>query len=165
MQVKGATGGNAAGFTLLELLIVLILVGLLTSMVVPKFSGTLLTLQAKNSVKRISAMLRYARNQAVSTQQQHTVFFDITANQVILTAGQSSLQSSEVKAEKIYRLPTGISLHHGVTVQGDKETKTFTYVFYPAGNCSGGEIVIAGKPGQFHPITVDFITGIAEIRE
>lgn len=162
---EGPRGKGEGGFTLLELLIVMALIGLLTGMIVPKFSGTLLTLQTKSAVNKISAILRYARNQAVAKQQRHTVTFNLSAQSVTLTVSDSSAQTSQVQPEKVYKLPDKVSLYQGINIQGEVRTETFTLVFYPAGNCSGGEIILQGKPGQLHHIKIDFITGIPEVTD
>ena len=160
------------GFTLLELLIVMSLMALITAVAAPNFGGALLTLQTRSAVKKVSAILRYARNQAVSTQLVHRVVFDFADGQVLLQAVDGSSHNengssailSPTDVKQIYLLPEKVTFFQAKDVQGEVSTEKFTFVFYPAGNSSGGEITLSGKPGHFYAVTVDFVTGITEVK-
>lgn len=153
------------GFTLLELLIVLALIGLITAVAAPNFSGTLQSVQTRSAVKKVSAILRYARNQAVASQEIHRVVFDLDGRKVIFeSAADSGAEATSVKKiREDYTLPDRVTFQEARNRQGEIETGEFIMEFYPAGNCSGGEVVLSGKPGQLYAIEVDFITGITEV--
>jgi len=164
------------GFTLLELLIVLMLIGVITGLVTPKLGGSLSTLQVKTTVNKISAMLRYARNVAVTDQKTRVVSFDSEKRQISLALSeqadiQSERQGNQERKksyeQKVYQLPEGISIEkaydgRGLRVDAKKDFKLF---FYPAGNSSGGEIVLKGQRAGLYRIRVNFITGIIDVSD
>jgi general secretion pathway protein H len=160
------------GFTLLELLIVISLIGLLAGLTVPRFAGVLTTIQTKSAVKKVAAMLRHARSQAVSKQQPHTVHFDLNSGQVTLgtttasfaTAHNALTESLDSTIIKTYQLPDKTTITKAVSQDGVSETEQFTITFYPAGNSSGGEIILSGKKGHIFHVEVDFISGICQIK-
>ncbi len=154
MKDRGAGG---KGFTLLELLIVIALMALITVVAAPNFGSTLRTLQTRSAVKKVSAVLRYARNQAVSTQESRQVIFNFADRRVTVQP-----EISPAPAKRVYQLPEKIKFYQARNELGKIYTDEFIFVFYPAGNSSGGEITISGK--HLYTIMVDFITGIAEVK-
>jgi len=146
-------------FTLLELLIVMTLIGLITAVAVPNFGRSLSPLQARSSVNKIAAILRYARSQAVTRQQVCRVLFDLPGHRVALLADPAA---TETRSE-IYKLPENITVQPVGPGLGAKENGAFVINFYPGGNSSGGEVTLAGKSGRVYRVKVDFITGITEV--
>src|SRR3989338_2749383 len=68
------------GFTMVEMLVVLFLIGLMLSIAVPSFIHTVETLKFKATARKIVSTLRYARNTAVFKQMSQAVGFDIDNN-------------------------------------------------------------------------------------
>lgn len=64
---------HQAGFTLVELLIVLSLVGVLASLAVPGFRGMLVNRTVQSAVDALMTDMRYARSEAVKRSAQVTV--------------------------------------------------------------------------------------------
>lgn len=146
-------------FSLLELLIVMTLIGLITAVAMPNFGRSLAPVQARSSVNKIAAILRYARSQAVARQEVCRVLFDLPGHRVTLLAESAATGAGR----ETYRLPENISLQPagaGVVVE---KNGSFLINFYPGGNSSGGELTLAGKSGRVYRVKVDFITGITEV--
>jgi prepilin-type N-terminal cleavage/methylation domain-containing protein len=64
------------GFTLLELLVVLVLISVVTALAAPRFSAPLGNLQLKTAVKKIGGSLRYARSLAAGEKVSRVCLFD-----------------------------------------------------------------------------------------
>ncbi len=69
-------GRRGNGFTLIELILVLVIMGLLTALVTPAITS-LTGLKLKTAARKVAAGLRYARSQAVATGSDYQVVFNL----------------------------------------------------------------------------------------
>jgi prepilin-type N-terminal cleavage/methylation domain-containing protein len=75
----GRGGISERGFTLLELLWVLLILSILLSVVVPNFSGALFQMGLENKAREIFAALAYTQQQSLNQNDTFGIFFDMTA--------------------------------------------------------------------------------------
>jgi prepilin-type N-terminal cleavage/methylation domain-containing protein len=75
---------NNRGFTVLELTIVAVVVGIATTLAVPRFGQVMQKLKFKTEGKDVVSTLRLARSSAVSQREQFGVYFDCQLNEYIL---------------------------------------------------------------------------------
>jgi len=178
---------NHRGFTLLELIIVLIIISLVSAFVVPKLTGPLSNLDLKTAGKNISSSLRYIRSHAAAEKTTYVALFDFDQNRLVLADAAASplakgdsnnreafdraladLPDSEKERPggvKTYKLPDGVKLARAVSREGDFSSGLFRIFFFPGGGSSGGEITVANERGRQYRIHVDFITGIVQLSE
>jgi len=71
------TGRTRGGFSLVELMIVLALIGIALAITAPTVFRTLERMEIRSSVKEISAALRYSRSLAVSHKTRTRFYIDI----------------------------------------------------------------------------------------
>ncbi len=150
------------GFTLLELLLVLALVGLITGVIMPRLGGSLSGVKLRSATNSVAAMMRYARSQAAAEQLPHQVVFDSGSGNVVLRTAEdagggagSSLKVYELPAEvEIAGIKSGARAVFGEGKNG--------FIFYPGGSCSGGEVLLA-VGSRSYLIRLDRITGLVEV--
>jgi general secretion pathway protein H len=65
--VRPCASGRAPGFTLLEVLVVLVIIAMATTLAAMVLSGGLDGMRLRSSSKEIAAQLRYTRTQAIAT--------------------------------------------------------------------------------------------------
>jgi type II secretion system protein H len=75
-----------SGFTLIELVVVLAIVAVATAVVLPAVGRGRETMQLRGEARRVAAVLREARLQAVSQRRPTRVVLDRTRNTVVVTA-------------------------------------------------------------------------------
>jgi type II secretion system protein H len=180
---------NAGGFTLLELIVVLMIIGLMSTLVVPKLVGPLGDLDLKTVSQKISASLRYARSQAASEKATYVALIDFDKNRlVIIKPSNPAAEKRDIPVNnrqavdtalgeppenekdrpgglKAYDLPDGVKLAKGVSREDDVHSGLFRVLFFPSGGSSGGEITVANQRGRRYRIHVDFITGTVQLSE
>jgi general secretion pathway protein H len=176
------------GFTLIELILVLVIAGFIISLVAPAISSTT-GLHLKTAAKRVAAGLRYARSQAVTTGDVYRIAFDIDRNEMIiermvegdpygLQAGgarwweenaeeeegieESSAQQNE---KKNYRLPKGIAIASVVADDEEITEGEALLEFYPNGSCTGGDVFLMDDRERTYRVAMEFITGVVTIEE
>ena len=138
--------GRPQGFTLIEVIVVLLVVGLGAAVVVPGIGRGVDALRARAEVSGFSAFLRYAREQAVTRRVSQEVRIDPGARMLVLTAaGSERARASRRIGEGVRIDATGPS---GLVVK-----------FLPEGRSSGAAFRIEGPGGRVYIVTVDPLTG------
>ena len=75
---------NHHGFTLLEMMIVVVLVGILAAMAVPSFVRTFPRLKARAEARNMLNLVRTARSRAISENSQYGVYFNTARRQYVI---------------------------------------------------------------------------------
>lgn len=163
-----------AGFTLLELLVVLVLMSLITALAAPRLAGTLSATTARASAKRIATALRHARNLAASQKALYAAAFHPDAARV--TVGrmpESARLGAILEADdpplidsRGFTLPEGVRIESVTQVLGEaEEVGAAAILFYPDGASSGGRVIVADEKGRRSALSVDGIMGTVRLEE
>jgi len=165
--------GRNKGFTLLELLVVLVLISVVTALAAPRFSAPLGNLQLKTAVKKIAGSLRYARSLAAGEKVSRVCAFDFENQVLIIDSATAQAESEQSAGDETgappasrritYALPKGVLLKHAFAGDAVVDSGIFQVVFFENGSSSGGDIVIEGENGRAMLIHIDFVTGMVEI--
>ncbi len=142
---------KAKGFTLIEIIVVLFIIGLATGIVGIMISSNSSNLELRTFTRDISSILRYARNSAVSEKQIYCLSFDHENNMIRLYSETIDYKINETVLSR--ELPAGIEIVIG---DGGEDSHL---EFMPQGNSSGGTIEIRDEEGRSYYIDVNRITG------
>jgi len=158
---------NYSGFTLLELMIVMILMGLMTALIVPVTGSAIARMELKTAAKKTASALRYCRNMAAMEKITCTAGIDFANKTLSIINKKDSDKEPDDKPDdknvKKYKLPEGVIIKK-IDYNGEEvDQKKFSFIFFPNGCCSGGTITLAGKKAKTFSIKVDTITGIVTI--
>ena len=153
------------GFTMVELLVVLFLIGLMFSIAIPSFIHTVEALKFKATARQIVSTLKFARNTAVFKQRSQTVGFDID-NDLYYLEGQRVDGDEEFLSQgmKTVKLPSDVSIESVEMVKDRIESGKGNILFYPDGSSSSGAIIVNNKrTKEGFRIAVDIFTGLTEV--
>ncbi len=156
---------GVTGFTMVEMLVVLFLIGLMLSIAVPSFIHTVETLKFKATARKIVSTLRYARNTAVFKQMSQAVGFDIDNNLYYL-GGQKIDEDEDPLSRNIktFKLPSDVSIKSMEMVKERIESGKGNILFYPDGSSSSGAIIVKNKrTDEGFIIEVDIFTGLTHV--
>lgn len=133
------------GFTLIEYLVVIAVIGILSATVVVGLSNFVPSLKLNGSAKNLQSHLRQAQEEAITTQKQHAIRFDLTSNpnkyQLIkIDAGETVVRSIDI--------PENVA----VTLSGDISNSQI--VFSPDGAPSSSGEVTFSSGGKTKVITI-----------
>ena len=67
---------NKNGFTLIEMMCIMVIIGIIATISFPKFETTIHRLQVRNTARHMVSTMRLARSNAISQKQQVGVHFD-----------------------------------------------------------------------------------------
>lgn len=135
-----------AGFTLVELLVVLFLLSLTVGLALPAVGRGIETLELRAQVAGFSAFLRYGKERAITRRTAHEVRIDPEARQLTLVAVGSTRPTARKQLASRIRIsadPLG----------------TRVVTFSPQGSSSAASFRLEGPGGRVYRVTVDPLTG------
>ena len=139
-------GPGQAGFSLVELIVVLVLIALLMMMVGLSITRSVAAAEMRNAAREITAGLRHTRGQAI-IQREQQVFMVDTNTRTWQAAGRPPVQ-----------LPDGLE----VTLNTARSELTGEAAggirFFPDGGSTGGSVVLMAGQREWH-VTVGWLTG------
>jgi len=162
---------RSRGFSLIELIIVLVVIGLSVSLVVPSFSRFSKTIELKGAARKISAILRYCRSEAVNKGQTYQIIFDSDLREVrVQKTEPSEEKEEELKREgkavrQMYHLPGGINVKEMDIASPQYASDYPTIEFYPNGGSNGGSFLLNSEERGGYRIKVHFLTGMVKIEQ
>ena len=153
---------TANGFTLLELVLVLLLMGLIAGLTLPFVVSTLDRIKLQSEVRQIASAIQFTRSEAISRKTLFTFNVDINNSQYWLAIPKQEEVTQSKPIDETVQI---------MDYQRADETLTegiFMILFYPRGNSSGGTIrfkSIDDKDEEnIYAVTIDPITGKPKIK-
>ena len=137
----------SAGFTLLELLVVLMLMAMVYALAVPMISAGLPGTELKGAARQLAAGLRQARSQAVTRKEESTLTLDVEKRNFKVSGDQ-----------RRYALPTKLEISLFTAQSELLPDKVGAIRFYPDGSSTGGRITVTSGVRKYD-INVDWLTG------
>ena len=139
-----------AGFTLMELLVVLTILGLALLLAAPALERNLPGLQLRTGTRDVASALREARAHAIGRNEEVTMVIDRQGG-ILQADGKQIIQLNRDIAIRMETSPSS-----GV---GNNEIH-----FFPDGTSTGGQLTLVLGERQKH-VLVDWLTGAVSIAE
>lgn len=134
------------GFTLIEMIVVLVVLGLMTALVVPRISTRNSVMEIRTAANDLAELLRLARGKAIAANHPVSVLIDVTQPAAQITGGPWQ------------RLPPSLRVSV-VAVATDVIGKSLADItFQSDGSSSGGTISLSDGQRRME-ISVDWLTG------
>jgi type II secretion system protein H len=158
------------GFTLIELVIVLILLSLSVALVTPSLSRFSKRVELKTAAQKTSGILRYFRSESIQKGIVHQVLFDSESREVRVRALETEEKEGKKKeetspTEKRYILPRGIQMKELKIPSPETPSDLPAIEFYPNGGSNGGSVLLDTADQKGFRIKVHFLTGMVEVEE
>ncbi len=152
----GSPRAKRLGFTLVELLVVLAVIGMIVGMSVPGLVHYSRQVRLKATTRELTAMLSLARSLAMGSRTKHAVVFDEEGYEIRVV----NLESGEANEQKL-ALPRGISVEVRV---GDEPAAQQQVIFRPTGGLQGRTTVFALSNGEREmEVQVTGVTGSVSV--
>ncbi len=157
------------GFSLIELVIVLVVIGVSAALVTPSLSRFAERIELKTAAKTVSGILRYFRSESIQKGKVYQVLFDSNLREVRVQAMEEGSEGEGKKEEKAvkktYTLPSGVQMKEFKISDPEFSSDFPAIEFYPNGSSNGGSMILDGRDQKGYRIKVHFLTGIVEIEE
>ncbi len=159
--------GNPLGFTLLELMVVLLVIGLVLTITFPKFQeftgGNI-----KSVSRKLIGTIQYLYEEALANRRIYRLNYDLTQQQYWASALRESTESTreEVPVLPKTALPTGVMLEDVVVLHEGKVNRGETFTeFYPIGGVEKSIIHLRGDRGEMLTLEINPLTGRVRVDE
>ncbi|MEO7066137.1 MAG: GspH/FimT family pseudopilin [Rhodanobacter sp.] len=144
--VGRSRAGSSRGFTLLEMLAVIVLIGIATAAVSVSVTRGLASARVSSASAELSAALRATRTQAIVHGETQNFDVDTQANSY-----------RNVKGRDV-SLPKGMRLSITSAKEDQPNSHTGRIRFFPDGSSTGGRITLQMGKRQWH-VNVSWLTG------
>ncbi|MBI4683143.1 MAG: prepilin-type N-terminal cleavage/methylation domain-containing protein [Nitrospirae bacterium] len=145
-----------SGFTLVEIVIVLIIIGIASGLVgiwISRGSGNL---EVRKFTKELSAVLRHAKTRAVSEKKIYCLVIDKEEQKYRLYVEDTDYKNVKIVMDK--PIPEVIQM----TLKGSDEESSHIE-FFPRGNSTGGVIEVMHENGKVYFLNINRITGKVDV--
>lgn len=155
-----------AGFSLLEIMVVIALMGVMAALIVPRFTGQSFEQQRDSFVEQLNSLTIMGWRQALNTGKLHRILFDFSNEQIRLETeehGKSAL-AAVPGFDTTMKLPdfftfSSLSIADDDVIQRGKRATAWFYIV-PQGLAQQVEFVANDEEGQWraqlNPFTAQF---------
>jgi len=137
---------GTAGFTLLEILVVLVLLAIISAVGASRISGNFDKRAMQQATGELSSMLRRARSRAIVSNEPVAVRVDVDP------------PSFSIPSERPYKVSDRLKLTLFTAVTDRLAANVGEIRFFPDGSSTGGEVTLEGANAR-HFVQVDWLTG------
>jgi len=143
-------GARQRGFTLVEILVVLMIAALALALVGTSLSRGVSGAEMRNAANKVAASLRYTRTQAILTKSEQVFLLD-TETRTYTAADREPVE-----------LPEGMNVELN-TARSELTSETAGGIrFYPDGGSTGGNVRLEAN-GRIYRVNVAWLTGEASL--
>ena len=147
---------RASGFTLLELMVVMLIALAMLGLAVPRFAAVLPGVELKAAARDTASALRYARTRSIASRTSVAVVFD-------LESGTYRLEGATVDGRE-RTLGNGVELRLVTGRSEVREASVGAIRFFPDGSSTGGRVSLWSGERSFD-VDVQWLTGRVTILE
>jgi len=161
---------RAAGFTLVELIIVLTIIGILAGATVPLFRDTTEKLREERAMRDLYGTLKFAQERAISETTEYRVYLDEkkgrywTSRFIADADDKKSMENATETDGEPTVLPEGIVLKKTKARQDSKREARYI-AFYPSGACDVASVTVERKNGKSITVSTKGKLGQFKVRE
>jgi prepilin-type N-terminal cleavage/methylation domain-containing protein len=164
MRILKAGAYNNAGFTLIELAMVILVIGIVSAIAMPRFGGLLERQQMRRTINAIRGYARYLQAYAASEKCVYALTFDLD-QQVLSTASVPTLECpGQTRRLPDYVVPSTVRILDVVTPENEKFGEgQIPTLFFPNGFVQPSVIHLGGIGVEPVTLMIEPLTGRIQV--
>jgi len=167
-----ARPNSQSGFTLIELMVVLILIGIFSGLMFAEMRGTYEDSLLRSTARKIISAANLAASQAVTLNRAHFLFLERDSSRLRIRMEQESASEeqetldSRIKVEvRPLKEPSDEESDDVLATEGQKQRDMEEIEFFPDGTADAREITLRDRMGVELVLRINPVTGRIRIRE
>ena len=156
---------HSGGYTLIELIVVIVLIGLMFSMSLPKFRQTLLSDTLESTSLNLIGVVQELRERAVTDQVTYELHFDIPGKRIWAFPTSASEEDREMAREQAQKLPPDIEIMDVWSVNSGKFYNEGKIRFSKKGYVEESMIHLQSEDGEEVSLELSPFLGSIKIHE
>jgi prepilin-type N-terminal cleavage/methylation domain-containing protein len=177
----------AGGFTLIELMVVIVILAVLSSMIIPAMGGSMGRMRAETAARMIADLADHCYRQAVTTGRVHALVISADGRELAVLAEppvdpatplwgvpldadgnpvEPALQPVGIPGWMDRMLPEGVMVSEATlfdteaaqTVEGDAQL-----LFFPDGTAEFGVVSVSSLEGDVYDVTIEGMSGTVRV--
>ena len=140
---------DTKGYTFIELVVVLMLMGLVFAIAMPRFRDAVVTDAFKSTARKMVGQLRALRNEAIRDHEEYVLIFDLESNRYWTESEYMTLENRENAKKEATTFPSGVSVADVWFKGKGKQTDGEVYLrFNKTGYVKQSVIHLASEDGR-----------------
>jgi type II secretion system protein H len=162
-RARGEGRRPSAGFTLPELMVVLVIFGIVSAVALPGFNRFMRTLDLNSQVQQVATMIRVVRQKAITENNNYVVWWDPSTRGWGWFDDDNS-DGVHQNTERI-QMPTALPGWITVTNSGTNPFPSDSLTFQPNGSASAsGSAIFSNPEGYSRSLSVVRPTGMVTVQ-
>jgi prepilin-type N-terminal cleavage/methylation domain-containing protein len=156
---------RSAGFTLLEIMVVIIIIGTIMAIAIPRLND-MFEVNLKSTIRKLAGAIQFCFNESVIKQTPLRLNFDLATGEYWLSYLSVNGQTGEfvdMPNEMLDRqqLPSGVFIKDLITPHSqEKRTEGVDFIsFFPTGFAEKAVLHLASRDGRVWTLVVKSMTG------
>lgn len=165
-RTDGPAPTGPSGFTLAEIMVVVVLIGVLLSVLLPRFGGMSEEERLRTAARRLAGLAQEAHSQAVTESRPYFLCLDLDLKQSWLSTVRPGQEGEAGRESRYLPLPADVVFQDAIhPSDGTVKTGRAAFGYWPQGGSEPGEIHLRNPEGREMTLLLRPYLGKTEIKD